>query len=113
MIDLGELTLHHRSSVIDARNKMQLRVVAIGDLLRARGVDPGDDPIFKVDPLELHVVELSFDDIADADERRRFLDLPTSFVLEPDQVRGLIEMGHKLLDQDEDFGEFLESLTEQ
>ena len=96
---------------IDARNKMQLRVKAIAELLRSRGVDPGDEPIFRVDPLELHVVELSFDDIADPEERQRFLDLPTSFVLEKEQVRDLIEVGHRLLDQNEDFAEFMESLT--
>lgn len=95
---------------IDARNQMQLRVQAVANLLRSRGVDPGDDPIFKVAPFELHVVELSLDDIADADRRQRFLDLPTSFALEPDQVRDLIELGHELLDQDEDFTDFMDSL---
>jgi len=95
---------------IDQRNKMQVRVKAVADLLRSRGVDPGEDPLFKVDPIELHVVELSFDDIVDPDKRQRFLDLPTSFALEPDQVRELIELGHELLDQNEDFQEFLQAL---
>lgn len=95
---------------IDARNKMQLRSAAVQDLFKKRGIAPPDLPVFKVDPLELCVVELSFDDIQDPEERKRFLNLPTSFKLTNDQVRDLIQMGGKLLEENRDFQAFIKGL---
>ena len=47
--------------------------------------------------LTLHVVDVSFDDLADAKEREHFMNLPTSFVLPPEDVDGLREVAGRLL----------------
>jgi NTE family protein len=48
-------------------------------------------------PIELYVIEVSFRDIADPEERRYFANLPTSFVLSPEAVDGLRDVAGRVL----------------
>jgi hypothetical protein len=57
-----------------------------------------------------HFVEVSFDAISDAAERSYFKGLPTSFVLEDDEVDGLREVGRQLLRDSEAFQGLLSEL---
>ncbi len=53
----------------------------------------------KVPKITLRVVDVSFDAIGDRKEREYFMNLPTSFVLDPDQVDRLRAVAGKLLRQ--------------
>jgi NTE family protein len=57
--------------------------------------------------LALHTMDVSFDDIRDPKERERFMSMPTTFVLPPEDVDGLREIGGRLLRQSPDFQELL------
>lgn len=48
-------------------------------------------------PIELYVIDVSFRDIADSEERRYFQNLPTSFSLSPEAVDGLRNVAGRVL----------------
>jgi NTE family protein len=50
-----------------------------------------------VPELAFDAIDVSFDSIADPDEQRYFMNLPTSFVLPPDAVDRLRVLGGRLL----------------
>ncbi len=56
--------------------------------------NPGD---FK--PLDLYEIYVGFDEIKDPKERRKFLNMATSFYLPPAEVEDLIEIGPRLMEQ--------------
>jgi len=56
------------------------------------------------------VIDVSFDAIADAGQRARFMNLPTSFVLEEEAVDRLREVAGRLLRQSPDYQELLEQI---
>ena len=60
--------------------------------------------------IEPYVIEVNFEAIPDAERRKYFLTIPTSFALSKDQVDALIKIGPALLDNQPEFKEFLESL---
>ncbi len=57
--------------------------------------------------LTVHTMDVSFDAIKDSDERARFMNMPTSFVLPPDDVDRLREIGARLLRESPDFQDLL------
>ena len=57
--------------------------------------------------LTLHTMDVSFDAIKDPKERERFMNMPTTFVLPPDDVDRLREIGARLLRESPDFQELL------
>ncbi len=57
----------------------------------------------KVAKFTLRVVEVSFDAIRDAKERDYFMSLPTTFVLEPEQVDRLRQIAGRLLVQSAEY----------
>ncbi|HYV65366.1 MAG TPA: patatin-like phospholipase family protein [Myxococcales bacterium] len=57
-----------------------------------------------------HLVEVSFEGIADAAERRYFYELPTSFALDDEQVDRLREIAGRILRESPDFRKALEDL---
>ena len=57
--------------------------------------------------LTLHTMDVSFEAIKDSNERDRFMNMPTSFVLPPDDVDRLREIGARLLRESPDFQELL------
>ena len=61
-------------------------------------------------PVKSHFVEVSFDAIPDASERRYFKGLPTSFVLDDDEVDRLREIGRLLLHESPAFQQMLAEL---
>jgi len=61
--------------------------------------------------IKFHVLEVNFDNLSDAGERNYFLNLPTSFVLEDEQVDRLREVGGRLLRQSPVYQDFIEELS--
>jgi NTE family protein len=59
--------------------------------------------------IEVHVMEVSFDRIADPDRRGRFMDLPTSFVLPEDDVDALRDVAGELMRQSPEYRGILHS----
>ena len=64
-------------------------------------------------PVASYFIELNFADLQDPEERDFFNDLPTSFVLEKEQVDRLIEVAGKLLGQNKNYQRLLENLKIQ
>ena len=58
----------------------------------------------------LFAIDVSFETIADPDERRYFLNLPTTFVLPPEAVDRLRELGGRLLRESPDYQQLREDL---
>ena len=61
--------------------------------------------------IKFHVLEVNFENLRDPRERDYFLDLPTSFVLEDEQVDRLREVGGRLLRQSPVYQDFVEELS--
>ena len=57
--------------------------------------------------LTLHTMDVSFDAIKDPNERERFMNMPTSFVLPPDDVDRLRDIGARLLRESADYQDLL------
>jgi NTE family protein len=60
--------------------------------------------------LTLHTLDVSFENIEDPAEREKFMNMPTSFVLPPEDVDKLRETAGRLLRQSEDFQSLLRVL---
>jgi len=63
-----------------------------------------------VPKVTLEVLDVSFDAIADPQERDYFMNLPTSFVLEPEEVDRLREVAGRVLRQSEAYESVLRDL---
>jgi NTE family protein len=63
--------------------------------------------------VELHVMDVNFENLADQDERTYFMNLPTSFVLQEEQVDRLREVGGRLLRQSTVYQDLLQQLNNQ
>ncbi|MCP3867570.1 MAG: patatin-like phospholipase family protein [Gammaproteobacteria bacterium] len=61
-------------------------------------------------PVNAYFVRISFEDIADPEQREFFQEIPTSFSLTDEQVDGLIDMGGQLLRENLEFRRLLEAL---
>ena len=60
--------------------------------------------------LDFHVMDVSFEDIRDPEERDYFMDLPTSFVLEDEEVDRLRGVAGDLMRQTKAYREFIQSI---
>jgi len=60
--------------------------------------------------IDVHVVDVNFEDLSDPQEREFFMNLPTSFVLEAEEVDRLREVGGRLLRQSPEFQALLEQI---
>jgi len=60
--------------------------------------------------IEFYAIDISFDAIADPEEKRYFRNLPTSFVLTDEQVDRLRDMAGRLLRQSPDYQRLLRDL---
>ena len=54
--------------------------------------------------VDLQVLDVSFDAIDDPEERAYFMNLPTSFVLKPEEVDNLREVAGRVLRQSAEYG---------
>lgn len=63
--------------------------------------------------VELHVMDVNFENLADPNERSYFMNLPTSFVLTEEQVDRLREVGGRLLRESNVYQEMLQQLDAQ
>lgn len=73
---------------------------------------PGSTPLPKfaaeIDP---YVIEVNFEALKDPARRDFFLSLPTSFSLTKEQVQALIDVGPQLLEESQDYKNFIQELT--
>lgn len=90
----------------DARKKAQKNIAACQKKLDQCPGAP-QLPRFPVE-IDPFVIEVDFEAIADPAKKKYFLSLPTSFALEKDQVRDLIEIGSQLLEESPDFLDFVD-----
>jgi len=60
--------------------------------------------------INLHVIDVKFENLSDPQEREFFMNLPTSFVLEDEEVDRLREVGGRLLRQSPEFQALLEQI---
>ena len=65
----------------------------------------------KYPAIDFQVMDVSFDAIIDPEERAFFMNLPTSFVLDDEEVDRLREMGGRLLRQSPVYQEIVANLT--
>jgi NTE family protein len=63
--------------------------------------------------IDTHVMDVNFENLADADERSYFMNLPTSFVLTEEQVDRLREVGGRLLRESTVYQDMLQQLDAQ
>jgi NTE family protein len=89
----GELMDQSRSIPVD-RYSLEAVEAARDQLARWARAAPGRSA---------HLVEVSFEGVADPAERKYFRSLPTSFKLDPEQVDRLREIGGRLLRESPDF----------
>jgi hypothetical protein len=68
----------------------------------------GDSPYDGVP--EFYLVETSLQDIANKSERDRMMAVPTTFKLEPEQVRALVRVGGELLEGSSEFQRLVKDL---
>lgn len=67
-------------------------------------------PVPPPPPLRTCVVEVTFEALRDDAQRRRFLEMPTTFQLPRQDVEDLVALGGRLLDESPDFQRLLRSL---
>ena len=69
------------------------------DRSRLAGLEgwPADPSLTELPKMEFYAIDVSFERIADPERRRRFMSLPTSFVLPPADVDALREVAGELL----------------
>ena len=63
-----------------------------------------------VPKVDLQVLDVSFDAIGDPQERAYFMNLPTTFVLEPEEVDALREVAGRVLRESEEYGSVVRDL---
>lgn len=79
-------------------------------ILRARlsgKTDADAEASIPLPRLTVHTMDVSFDAIKDSIERARFMNMPTSFVLPPEDVDRQREIGARLLRGSHDFQDLL------
>lgn len=91
-----ETLAYARSAMVDAAKELAQRQAAAG-------VPGGSD-------VEAMLIEISFDDLDDAEERAYFNALPTSFNLPPEAIDRLREVGARLLRKSPDYQRLLREL---
>jgi NTE family protein len=65
----------------------------------------------KFPQIDAHVIDVNFETLADPEERAFFMNLPTSFVLEDDEVDRLREVGGRLLRASPVYQELLQKMA--
>ncbi len=102
-------TVELMKDLLEERRKAQRDLEACQRLLDQRC--PGGPRLPALPAVvEPYVVEVNFEAIPDAERRKYFLELPTSFNLSPDQVQALITVGQELLDRSPEFRRLLQTL---
>jgi NTE family protein len=101
-------TIEVMKELRDMRVRAQQNIAACRRLL-AQCPNPPRVPGLAAD-IEPYVIEINFEAIADAERRKYFLRLPTSFALSRDQVDALLRIGPALLDEAPEFKALMESL---
>ena len=101
-------TIELMKEMEQARRQAQQDVTSCQEILDRRC--PGGPRLPALAELKTCFVEVNFEAIADEKVRRRFLDLPTNFHLEPEQIQALIGVGQELLDTSPAFQRLLKAL---
>ena len=96
------------TDLLQERIKTQKNMEGCQQLLDRHAGDGYKIPPLAGGKLKLYVVDLTFDNIDDAQERDYFNNLPTSFKLSRQQVDKLIEAGGRMLSEHPEFKKFIE-----
>jgi NTE family protein len=105
-------TVEFLRGLFQDRTRAQANLVECQRILDARC--PGVSPLTPFPAMmNLHVIEINFDQLPDPKERDYFLNLPTSFALSNPQVDCLITAGRKLLRGSREYRDFLGELGGQ
>ncbi|MGO9612919.1 MAG: patatin-like phospholipase family protein [Dissulfurispiraceae bacterium] len=94
-------------SLIEERAKAQRNITECQDLLDKYCPEGHKLPGLAGGQVKLYIVDLSFDNLSDKEERDFFNNLPTSFALDKSEVEKLIEVGGRLLVEHPQFKKFL------
>ena len=92
-----------RAAVTDWRRRMNIAEAQLAGVSR-------EEAEARFPKLDLHVMDVNFENLADDAERAYFMNLPTSFVLEDEAVDRLREVGGKLLRQSPVYQEMLQKI---
>ena len=95
------------TDLLSERIKAQQSIAGCQQLLDRHAKDGYKIPPLAGGNLQLYVVDLTFDNLADPKQRDYFNDLPTSFKLSKEQVDKLIDVGGKLLIEHPEFKRFI------
>ena len=101
-------TIELIKDLADAREQAQRSLHDCQQLLAERC--PGGPLLPTLKEMSFYIIELSFENISDPNEREEFLSLPTSFKLGPAVVDKLIQKGGELLRQSPEFHRLIQDL---
>lgn len=98
----GHTTVYNYSSTIMDVLRFLLQeqpraMQVVRDRVIARCPEIVDSDIFPMPDVDTYLIEVNFREIPDADERRRFLSMPTTLFLSNRDIDDLLSIGHQLL----------------
>ena len=93
-------TMKERQAIFNLRREL---LVARARLAGATEAQAEAEASMKIPKLDLMTLDISFDAIPDPKERAHFMNLPTSFVLPPEDVDRLREVAGRLMRESPDF----------
>jgi len=101
-------TIESIKQIFEERIKAQQYIESCQEHLDKHCRDSYELPSMSGGQMKLYVVDISFDNVSDKDEREFLKNLPTTFYLEKVEVDRLIEAGGRLLVEHPEFKAFLE-----
>jgi len=101
-------TIESIKQLFEERIKAQQYIESCQEQLDKHCPDSYKLPSMSGGQMKLYVVDISFDNISDKDEREFLKNLPTTFNLEKEEVNRLIEAGGRLLVEHPEFKAFIE-----
>jgi NTE family protein len=101
-------TVESIKQIFDERIKAQQYIESCQEHLDKHCRDNYKLPSMTGGQMKLYVVDISFDNISDKDEREVLKNLPTTFHLEKEEVNRLIKAGGRLLIEHPEFKAFME-----
>ena len=100
-------TMKDRAEIYAWRRELLVAQARLAGATEAEAMAKADARLPK---LSLKVLDISFDEISDPKERADFMNLPTSFVLPPEDVDRLREVAGRLLRESADYQEVVRDL---
>jgi NTE family protein len=93
-----------RAEIADQRRRLMIAEAQLAGMSKAEAES-------RFPKIDIYVMDVNFENLDDAEERKFFMNLPTSFVLEDEEVDRLREVGGRLLRQSPTYQELLDKLN--